>query len=303
MGQVSGVQPEPFVPEVNVSGGLGSDQITVGIEPVSGVEPTPFRLVADGGDGPDVMNLLAMLAEFKLAMDVNMGQGDDTFIAEFKPAEFKPAEFKMSVDMGPGDNVLDLLAADVVFDVFELDARAGNGADRFDLKYQNVAVTRSLTHFISAGNGADRIGLMWDNVTVNSSVLTQLQGDAGADVIDVDARGGSIAAGGLLGLNIEGNDGNDRLRAQIVDLLLDGQMELSLSGGRDNDTVAALVRFADLAGGTFSGIVGGDQGDDDLLFDLLAQNTVTIQRALLDGGKGIDRCRASRSVTVVNCER
>ena len=205
--------------------------------------------------------------------------------------------------MGDGENAFALDASDVAFDVFRLRARGGRDADRFALNYDNVAVTDSLTQTISAGRGADEIALIMNQVSINSSVVTKLKGDAGADVITAMVTGVHVAADGSFRLSLEGKHGADRLRADVTDLLLDGALELMLKGGHDNDTAAAVVHADDRSRGTIKKAeVKGDQDDDDLELALFGPRGLKLKKALLDGGKGFDRCLATPNVKVIHCE-
>jgi hypothetical protein len=136
----------------------------------------------------------------------------------------------------------------------------------------------------------------------------EVRGGLGADVIQ--GRIGTNPAGqsrplalGQTLLDIDGGAGHDRIWLDFKGTIFDDEsVQAILHGNVGNDLVRARFELGVGSTGKLSAQVFGDAGNDDLGLAILGSDQLDEFFALLDGGKGRDKCRVTRNVIVRNCE-
>jgi hypothetical protein len=101
---------------------------------------------------------------------------------------------------------------------------------------------------------------------------------------------------------IDGGAGRDRLSLDFRGPILEGTaVDAVLRGGAGNDQVRARFDLDPASKGQLLAQVLGDDGNDELGLAVLHAENLDLLFALLDGGKGKDRCRTTPNVIVQNC--
>ncbi len=96
--------------------------------------------------------------------------------------------------------------------------------------------------------------------------------------------------------------GNDRLSLHFSGAILDGEaVDAILRGGAGNDILRAQFDLAPGITGRLRAEVHGQAGNDDLALEIFGGDNLADLFALLDGGPGRDKCKATRNVLVKNC--
>jgi hypothetical protein len=146
---------------------------------------------------------------------------------------------------------------------------------------------------VDLGDGANLFGsTIGGDLGDKSRLQLYVQGGKDKDTLAAGAVAGfRIHPGALLSLTMNGNGGADDIRASYQ-TRLDGVLGLDLNGGDGNDHVAAGVTLDAGSTGMLSSLshpatVSGGPGDDDLTFIVHNSGAATVF-ARLDGGPGKD---------------
>jgi hypothetical protein len=184
--------------------------------------------------------------------------------------------------------------------------QGGTGADEVGIVpvQGHVALGASLAFNTNLGNGTNRYNQRSEGMVVEGTFETIVRGGTGRDDVAASFLGGEVAAGATLRIQMLGSEGVNTLRADIVDLVLDGELRLVQTAGRSADLLSARASLDPRSTGAVLAQLRGGAGNDTLGFDLIGDELVEVLAAsILDGGLGTDTCLAHARVRVVNCER
>ncbi|MER9582020.1 autotransporter [Mesorhizobium sp. M0276] len=278
----------------DVTGGVGDDEITVGIlETEEGVfYSAPTVGVIYGGDGSDTItiaggNVAAVDAE---AGDDKVSIGDDAAVELDVDGAFGNDTITVGGNATIGGNIFGNDGNDTVninggtIGTTTTPGRVdlADGADIFNMTAGHI--TGSVfgegggnTYDVSGGriDGSIFAGSQNDNVTVSGSASIGIDlGESGNDTDSVGLEDGDDSfsmTGGTLGGAVSGGAGNDTIdfRSGTINGFIegnDGNDRIFVSGGiltdeiigdLGNDTIA-------ISGGTIAGPVSGNDGDDHI---------------------------------------
>lgn len=197
----------------------------------------------------------------RATVNVGLGAGNDTYVTEDSPASLKARFVKISVDGGPGDDLL-YGAGPTEY----LYGRDGNDRIFPDAAASSLNVGYD---YLSGGPGVDSVDYRSSAGRLTSGVTITLDGvnnDGTAVAGDVDNVSSDIESFYLTPA-ADGFTGNDY--AQIV-YAVEGDDVVSTAGG--NDTVDTGVGLDRVDGGAGDDSVAGGAGDDQV-----------------DGGPGLDK--------------
>ncbi len=303
---------------VQITTGGGADRVSVlwvklplKQEFPGGLGDQPERIALDlaidtaaSADTVDV-RLEGGLADERLQeVQINTGDGADVVRTQL----LQPLEFQDDIEF-PRDVQSDL----------SIDMGAGNDRAEAELQPHGTAADNLYSFQIQLGGGRD-IAKYWIFGTElppsgpNDPPAVPLGrfdfavlGEAGND--DIQGRVGLARDGQLLPLamadarlTIDGGGGRDRLSLDYRGAILDpAAVDLILRGGAGDDQVRARLDLDPASTGELSVQVLGDDGHDELGLAVLNADNLKLLVALLDGGRGKDRCRTTPNVMVVNC--
>ncbi len=274
---------------------LGDDGSTISLLCDGKTSPQLFggvrQVNVQGRGGNDTVRYdLFVSLGTRRALNVNLGAGDDRFLA-----------FLNNNDLGTGGNL-------------GLNVQGGTGSDRLRFEFgkdPNTALTSTLSQglliptFQSFAPGAVNFGTTNGvDIALNASLRLNLNGGPGDNAIAVDYLGtiagntaGGIGGGtptpvvgpggitqnpGTLAVNVTGGGGSDVLVSRIIAQAgSTGRVQARESGGAGEDSLTLTVRQV--------------QGT------ALQPGSVSVD-ARLDGGPGIDHCDRTPNVIGVNCE-
>jgi hypothetical protein len=239
---------------------------------------------------------------------------------------------------------------------------AGGGAwsDACSVTFGGVTVAAGakIDVAVSGGGGGDALsvgGIMPCYLPGSRGRIT-LAGDGGDDTIDAsllfpDPAGGDVGfvaiggsgddeiradimpcalPGGVVGVMIAGDEGNDAIGVTLRDAHVDGRFDLSVTGGAGaddlfvggfcpcispeakcsillagdagNDVIRGTLELDPDSQGLIDIVFQGGVGDDDLTLQIAGTSDPNFVTAKIDGGDGYDVAHATRGVSVVNCE-
>jgi hypothetical protein len=320
---------------VDLTTGATADSIRLDVA-AAATDELQQKVRIDSGAGNDVISvLLRRLANPSLQprrveqdLSITAGGGVDLVDVQLNVAASEALQQKVRVDAGLGNDIarMQLLpwldrADDIDFpeDVqADLGIEMGGGSDRAEVELQTHASAEENCYSLQLGLGpGDDVARYWifgtelppaPKPTRPLGKLTvEVLGHAGHD--DIAGRIGASRAGQLLPLalaetliGMSGGSGKDRLSLDFQGPILAGAaVDAVLRGGAGNDQVHARFDLAPPSTGRLSAETHGDEGSDDLTLEILQADQLEPLFALLDGGRGRDRCRATGNVTVTNC--
>jgi hypothetical protein len=316
LGQVSGISPDPFVPEVGVTGGLGDDQIRVDIDQVAGIDPTPFRVLVDGNDGADTIAVLAKLGQvsgvdpnpFVPEVGVAGGLGDDRIRVDIdQVAGIEPTPFRVLVDGNEGADTIAVLAklgqvSGISPQPFvpEVGVTGGLGDDRIRVDIDQVAGVEPTPFrvLVDGNEGADTIRVRADAV----NLVTKIDGGMGNDLMDFVGRVGvsptEPASPATLSVDLTAGPGDDVVN---VHLLSEGVavIDVAVDGGAGNDSLDVAHQFGfnpqPEPPHEFTLVVNGGTEDDRLattigpMLDVAGESRVVGEDSTLDRATELPR--------------
>ncbi len=254
---------------------------------------------AGGADAVAVQLQAAATEEVIQKVQIATGDGADRASVIWRKlkleAEFPREAADFSIDMGDGNDLAHVeLQPDGGLDniySFKLQLGAGNDVARYWVFGTELPATPREPIAQAAGQ-----------------LDLQVLGGQGSD--DIAGRIGSDPVGGLLPLDlsrarieIDGGAGRDRIALDFRGPILDGAaVDAVLRGGGGSDQVRARFDLGPASTGRLSAQVFGDAGNDELGLAILGEEQLDEFFALLDGGKGRDKCRVTKNVIVRNCE-
>ncbi|MCI0358132.1 MAG: VCBS repeat-containing protein, partial [Planctomycetaceae bacterium] len=280
-----------------------------------------------GGD----LNSSAVVRRMDLELFVDTGLGDDLLLSDVVSFEVQTLRRIMRIDTGDGaDFVRTRLLEPLEFldeinfprDLqSDLSIDMGDGHDRAEAELQPTGRTGTYNwaYMLRMGRGND-IARYWVFGTElppagpNEPPVSPLgrldfavHGDAGHD--DIEGRVGMARDGELLPLAladlrlaIDGGAGDDRVSLDFRGAILDqSAVDVVMRGGEGHDQVRARFDLDPRSTGQLSAQVFGDDGHDELGLAVLNADNLDLLFALLDGGRGQDRCRTTPNVRVLNC--
>jgi hypothetical protein len=288
-------------------------------------EASSFRSTLVGGAGRDNLQLDAVLArrsgDIDIDLDWETGLGDDAVAVNLETAADHVIQ-KVRIDTGHGNDTAtctsqaataiaagDLNSSAVIHDMdLQMDVQTGQGDDllRMDVASSEVqALHRSIRVELGAGNDEARITAN-EVATGNFPNLSTTDDDwyvAGGAGNDAVRMRFDIPFDALLQkVRVDGGLGRDRLSLDWRGPILEATaVDAVLRGGFGDDQVRARFDLGPQSTGKLSAQVLGEDGNDELGLVVLNADDLDLLFALLDGGRGKDRCRATSNVTVVNC--
>jgi hypothetical protein len=228
-------------------------------------------LTIDTGWGSDAVetNLSAFADALLQKVRINTGGGNDTLALGLLPYIEQDNLYQVQVDLGAGNDQAN-------YWVFGTELPPATTSEPL------LEAPGRLVIEVLGGLGRDVIG---------GQVGTSPQGE----ILPLALGQASIHA--------DGGGGNDRIgldfRATIFD---DESVEVILHGGGGTDQVLARFDLGPASTGKLTAQVFGDAGNDDLGLAIFGDEQLDDLVALLDGGKGRDKCRVTKNVTVMRCE-
>lgn len=305
------IDPGNFAVNLDVSGGAGTDMLGLRV----------------GGPVPHVLNS-------DLAVNFDGGAGADSFVIAI-------------INTAVNGSVL-------------VSAGGGAWSDACSVTFggTTVAAGAKIDVAVSGGGGGDAlsVGGIMPCYLPGSRGRVTLAGDGGDDTIDAslqfpDPAGGDVGfaaiggsgddevradlmpcslPGGVVGVSVAGDEGDDAIGVTLRDAHVDGQFNLSVTGGTGaddlfiggfmpcispeakcsillvgdagNDVIRGTLELDPDSRGLIDIVFQGGIGDDDLTLTIAGIGDPNQVTAKIDGGDGYDVAHVSRAVSVVNCE-
>jgi type VI secretion system (T6SS) baseplate-like injector VgrG/VCBS repeat protein/FG-GAP repeat protein len=271
--------------------------------------------VFDGTTGGEIRSFFAFDPSFAGGIFVAAGDLNSS-------ARPRSLELGAAIDAGAGNDAVALrLSADADELWQKVRVDAGAGSDSVALQLLPYLEQDNLYQFhVDGGSGNDTIhywvfgtelppAAVHDGLEAPGGLDLDVLGGLGSDEIQgrvgIDRLGHFVPlALGQARLNIDGGAGHDRIALEFHGTIMDGEsVDAVLRGGVGNDQVWARFDLLPFSAGQLSAQVLGDAGNDELALAVIGGEQLDEFFALLDGGKGRDKCRATKNVLVRNCEQ
>lgn len=176
----------------------------------------------------------------------------------------------------------------------------------------STGVNDNLTVNVDLGAGADTFQASFNrnDLAFDSLLGINVRGRDGNDRLTVDATGGvDVANQARLAINLNGDKGNDTLTTDYEGFV-NGELDLTGSGGDGRDRVIERYTVPSTAIGKLVARANGNAGSDGLRMEVaqpLVEGTALTPQplrldALIDGGPSRDRGVATPNVAIINCE-
>src|SRR6185369_4996106 len=125
------------------------------------------------------------------------------------------------------------------------------------------------------------------NMLPGSELLIKVVGENGNDNLALDATGVTMDHA-TMKIAFYGGAGNDQIDMAYSGLVDHGGVSFFAFGNEDNDTIGISV-LADPASvapapGGFRGFIEGNDGDDNIFYNLSASDSVSTDQVGIDGG-------------------
>lgn len=276
---------------MNLNSGLGSDQAALEVReaacpgdpslPPGPCQPIDIDMMTGGGR--DTVTVTTQDLGVDLHLDVDLGNGDDSFTANILPDS----------SVGPGGGCI------------EANVNGGGGRDTFvmhtggvnspvpGLGIPHIAAELMLNFDGGAGSDSFLIGML--NVAISGPVTISEDGGEGNDSFN-DMFSQVAAGGGAWNIAHDGGGGNDSLNGLLTDVFAELSYGANLGSGNDN-AVIAIIRKAATGGLTGTALpaaapgtrvsVLGAAGNDSINFQWQGPITGAAD-VMLDGGDGND---------------
>jgi hypothetical protein len=266
------------IKEIDIRTRGGDDTVTL---TATGELTKNLELNLNLGDGNDVADLKFAAIAAKLALEGNLGAGNDTLSVNLDQEILSKGKVEMAVN-------------------------GGGGNDTWNLSANEVRSRAKLQASFEGGGGDDTLQtFLGDPIDEKAHVQIFAAGGGGNDTLNVDATtfgtGANIAEGAKLQVHLDGGAGADTLNA-TYDGNVEGMLQLQLNGGGAGDTVGVTATTNVTGKGKVQAQVNGDNGNDNLTLNLTSTGSTRHVTAAIDGGAGFDTCVATPNVKKKNCE-
>ena len=266
-------------------------------------------------DEQDQQNIIVTASSGIERIEVNLG-GDDDYLT-YRPAhygDFTNAK-RVKVTLGSGDDYANFPFNNysnyliTVFGSLDLSVTAGPGDDYVNGMFGNKPGGK-LSFKADLGDGDDEgYADLWGDVTNDARVKFDLRGGKGDDRVQtystyVTGQGYGevdVAPGSSVAMKFRGGNGNDESNNTFGGDV-DGRVSVFADLGPDPDSSISSVTLAPLSGGSFSTLLNGRTGDDDLAMDLASVPLFSTTAVVVDGGNDSDTCDTTANVSEKNCE-
>jgi len=290
--------------DFSIHGGTGADTMQVTVGPPNAPEPgKPQPLLAselmlnfDGGDGADeigvTMHNVALGAEAQIGVDSGIG-ADRILIGLLNVAA--PGDQSISSVAAAGSD--DFLGEEVALD---FDVFTGAGDDQVMTSVEGLDID---LHFdASLGAGRDLFQATLAMGVSDPCVIFGVSGGDGADTFDVDVIGAKTPGpddtlpdpDAMLQLNFSGDGGADAFLIGLLNVAINGDVQISGDGGAGNDSF--LTAIAGLNGdGVWKTDFNGGDGNDLFMTTFADVNGDGVWKTDFNGGNGNDTLISSFS--------
>jgi len=234
-------------------------------------------------------------------------KGDDSFT--YTLTGQRTTGQHLVLNLGDGDDTVTLdYAAGVAGPRLKIDLTAGKGNDTTTATFGELSSAVNLFFRANLGDGDDTLDTtLAGGVLDTARARFKVQAHKGIDTVAFHATTGNVDAGALLDLDVHGGKGDDNVTVNTGGQM-NGTFKLTVDASTDSDTVTANLAADAGSTGSFKATVRGGTGDDTLTLNLDDQSggggdsTLSLIKALLDGGAGFDTAFHTGNVELVRCE-
>lgn len=290
---------------LDIKGDAGKDTLTLDLSATS-ISTSEFTAQIDASSGDDTVNVVLPDAD----LQESIGQQNVMF-AQPELIRFRPTVVAIDIDLGGGNDTLNQDVNTLMQNQSSVSIHVlgQSGNDTYN-DYENFATENVSDFTVTAdlGKGNDRYE---SEFNFNSFEIKRLD-EAVPNGIPVELAGGGIdiEQGSRANFIFHGSDGNDKLEVDDFDETgptggglpifgskIDGLLNIQLYGGDGNDLAeidlhpGAVVHVG--SSGIFRGLLSGDNGNDRLRVDILADSSGGSYDLSELGGNGNDSLGAA----------
>lgn len=277
---------------LEANGGAGNDHLVAAAGDGSVFPEGEARIGLLGGAGDDVIeaSLTGLENYGRFVLEASGGAGNDRLeiVAIGKPCWLPESETQIKLNGDAGDDVIGASLTDLVnYGRFVLEANGGAGNDRMEVAAGNPCnfPESELLLKINGDAGDDVIEANVDNLMNYGRFALDVGGGVGNDVLEVGIGNPCVFPESELQIALSGDAGDDRIEANVDELMNSGLFALNVGGGGGNDFLEVGVgNPCNFPESETQIALSGDAGDD--LIEANVDNLMNSGRFALDAGGG-----------------